>query len=358
MRIALTGLPFSGKSTVFKALVGKKIHTNSTASGAPRTKETLVRGKIQLNLGTLELRDERLEKLARILNSEKITYPKLSLVDLAYSGGAGSKTIETGHLREFDVLAVVIAVFLRQDPMKDLADIEAELILGDMQLIQNRIEKINKEKKAHPGKVEDPEISLLKRCERALEEETLVRDLKLTPQELKMLAGFQLLTLKPVIMVANISEEQLSRKEWGDLEKKAEAKNLKFLSLCAKLEAEIEELPEQERLGFLKQYGLAGLSRDRFIEICFQAQEQILFFTVVGKEARAWSIPRGTTALGAAGCVHSDMERGFIRAEVINYRDFVECGSFAKAKEKGLLRLESKEYPVRDGDIINFKFSV
>ncbi|MBU4141075.1 MAG: DUF933 domain-containing protein [Candidatus Omnitrophica bacterium] len=347
MRIALTGLPFSGKSTVFKALAGKKTQPKTSASG-----------KIQLNLGTLELRDERLEKLARILNSEKITYPKLILVDLAYSGGAGPETIETGHLREFDALAVVIGVFLRQDPMKDLADIEAELILGDMQLIQNRIEKINKEKKAHPAKEEDLQLVLLKRCQKALEEETLPRDLKLTPQELKMLAGFQLLTLKPVIVVANISEEQLNRKEWVDLEKKAEAKNLKFLSLCAKLEAEIEELPEKERLGFLKQYGLAGLSRDRFIEICFQAQDQILFFTVVGREARAWPVLRGTTALGAAGCVHSDMERGFIRAEAINYRDFVECGSMALAREKGLLRLESKEYPVQDGDIINFKFSV
>ena len=347
MDIALCGLPFSGKSTVFKALAGKKTQPKTAASG-----------KIQLNLGTLELRDERLEKLAQILNSEKITYPKVMLVDLAYSGGVSPKTIETSHLREFDALAVVIGVFLRQDPLKDLANIESEFILGDMQLIQDRIEKINKEKKGHPGKVEDPELLLLKRCQKALEEETLVRDLKLTPQELKMLAGFQLLTLKPVIMIANVSEEQLSRKEWVDLEKKAEAKNLKFLSLCAKLEAEIEELPEQERLGFLKQYELAALSRDRFIEICFQAQEQILFFTVVGKEARAWPVLRGATALGAAGCVHSDMERGFIRAEVINYRDFVECGSFAKAKEKGLLRLESKEYPVRDGDIINFKFSV
>ncbi|GAH55337.1 unnamed protein product, partial [marine sediment metagenome] len=301
-------------------------------------------------------RDERLEKLARILKSEKITYPKVRLVDLAYSGGVSPEAIETSHLREFDALAVVIGVFLRQDPLKDLANIESELILEDMQLIQNRIEKINKEKKARPAKEEDLQLALLKRCEKALEEETLVRDLKLTPQELKMLAGFQLLTLKPVVMVANVSEEQLNRKEWVDLEKKAEAKNLKFLSLCAKLEAEIEELPEQERLEFLKQYGLAGLSRDKFIEICFQAQEQILFFTVVGKEARAWSILRGTTALGAAGCVHSDMERGFIRAEAINYRDFVECGSFAQAKDKGLLRLESKEYPVRDGDIINFKF--
>ena len=217
MDIALCGLPFSGKSTVFKALVGKATRMNSTASGTPRTKETLVRGKVQLNLGTLELRDERLEKLARILNSEKITYPKVRLVDLAYSGGVSPEAIETSRLREFDALAVVIGVFLRQDPMKDLADIEAELILGDMQLIQNRIEKINKEKKARPAKEEDRQLTLLKRCEKSLEEETLVRDLKLTPQELKMLAGFQILTLKPVIMIANVSEEQLSRKEWVDL---------------------------------------------------------------------------------------------------------------------------------------------
>jgi GTP-binding protein YchF len=235
---------------------------------------------------------------------------------------------------------------------------ESELILADMQLLQNRIEKINKERKARPQKEEDPELLLLERLAQALEEGKVVKDLKLGQDELKMLSGFQLFTLKPVIVVANVSEKQLKEQDYRELEQKAREKNLKFLSLCAKLEAEIEELPEEERPEFLKEMGLPNLSSDKFIQICFQAMERILFFTVVGKEARAWPISRGTTALEAAGSVHSDMERGFIRAEVINYKNFVECGSFAKAKEKGLLRLESKEYPVQDGDIINFKFSV
>jgi hypothetical protein len=173
-----------------------------------------------------------------------------------------------------------------------------------------------------------------------------------------MLSGFQLLTLKPLIIIANISEEQLNNGVNSDLENEAKQRQLKFFSLCAKLEAEIEELSEEEKPEFMQSMGLDSLSRDKFLEICFQALNFISFFTVVGTEAKAWPIVQGTTAWEAAGCVHSDMERGFIRAEVINYRDFIECGSFSKAKQKGLLRLESKEYIVCDGDIINFKFNV
>lgn len=347
MRAVLCGLPFSGKSTVFKALVGKTTQPKSFASS-----------KVQLNIGTLEVKDGRLEQLGQMLDSEKVTYPKISLIDLAYSGEKTSKGIEVGQLREFDALALVIGVFSSLDPIADLADIESEFILADMQVVQNRINGINKERKARPKKEEDPESSLLERCEQTLEEETPIKSLSLKPEELKMLSGFQLLTLKPAIIVANLSEEQLTSNVCAELENRAKAKNLKFFSVCAKLEAEIEELPEEERAVFLKEMGLEALSSDKFIRLCFEAQNQILFFTVVGKEARAWPIPRGATALEAAGCVHSDMERGFIRAEVINYKDFVECGSFAQAKEKGLLRLESKQYPVQDGDIINFKFSV
>lgn len=346
MKIAVCGLAFSGKSTVFHALVGKEIQPKTAASG-----------KIQLNLGTLEVEDQRLKQLGEMLNSEQVTYPKITLVDLAYTGEA-VKGIETTHIREFDALAVAIAFFSSQDPLADLANIEQEFILADLSVLQKRIETINKEKKTRPKKEEDLEFLLLERCVHSLEGEKFVKDLGLGPDELKMLAGFQLLTLKPMIVLANLSEEQLDKGEDRELEQKVKAKNLTYLALCAKLEAEIEELPEEERAGFLKELGLTSLSGARFIQACFQAQDLISFFTVVGKEARAWPVLRGTTALTAAGCVHSDMERGFIRAEVINYQDFVECGSFLKAKEKGLLRLESKEYAVSDGDIINFKFSV
>lgn len=347
MKIVLCGLPFSGKSTVFKALVGKEVHPKTSASG-----------KVQLNLGTLEVKDERLEKLAQLLSSEKVTYPKISLVDLAYLGEKTPKVIDTSQIREFDALVVVIGVFSSENPSADLNNIESELILADIQIIQDRIGRIKKERKARPQKEEDPELLLLERLAKALEEEKLVKDLNLGQDKVKLLSGFQLFTLKPVIVVANVSEKQLKGEPCRELEQRAREKNLEFLSLCAKLEAEIEELAAEEKPEFLKEMGLTDLSSDKFVQICFQAQEKILFFTVVGKEARAWPILKGTTALGAAGSVHSDMERGFIRAEVINYKDFVECGSFAKAKEKGLLRLESKEYPVRDGDIINFKFSV
>ncbi len=347
MRIVVTGLPFSGKSTVFKALVGKEIQPKSAASG-----------KVQLNPGTLEVTDERLTRLGKIVNSEKITYPKITLVDLGYTGETSGKGVQTSHIREFDALVVVVALFSSQDAVTDLANIEQDFILADLQLAQNRIERINKERKARPRKEEDFELALVQRCVQALEAEKFVKALGLKQEELKILAGFQFLTLKPIIVVANISELQLNQKVTAALEEKAKSRGFQFLSVCAKLEAEIEELPAEERQTFLKEMGFGLLSGEKFIQACFLAQDLISFFTVVGKEARAWSISRGTTAQAAAGCIHSDMERGFIRAEVINYKDFVSCGSFAQAKEKGLLRLESKEYPVQDGDIINFKFSV
>lgn len=347
MKIVISGLPFSGKSTVFKALVGKAVQPRTSASG-----------KVQLSIGTLEVKDVRLERLARILNSEKVTYPQISLVDLTFLGEASCKGMQTAYLKEYDVLALVIGVFSSRDPVAELADVEAELVLADIQILQNRIERINKERKAHPGREESQELLLLKRCVQALEEEVQIRYLKLGPGELKMLAGFQLLTLKPVIIIANISEEQLQKGGDAGIKKEVQAKHLELFSFCAKLEAEIEELPEEERPEFLKEMGLTALSKDRFIQVCLQALQLISFFTVVGKEARAWLVRRGITAVEAAGCVHSDMERGFIRAEVINYRDFIDCGTFIQAREKGLLRLESREYAVQDGDIINFKFSV
>lgn len=348
MKIVLCGLPFSGKSTVFKALVGKEVQTKVTGSG-----------KIHLNLGTLETRDARLEKLGQILNSQKVTHPKITLIDLVNPKDKAHQAIETAHLREFDLLTEVVGVFSSQNPpLADLTSVEQELILADLQVLQNRIEKVKKERKGRPQKEDDRELLLLERLSKALEGEKQLRDLELSRDEQKMLAGFQLLTLKPKIIVANLSEQQLNEKKVIELEKEAKHKDLAYLGLCAKLEAEIEELPEAERAQFLTEMGLSSLSRDKFIQLCFQAQNLISFFTVVGKEARAWGIPKGTQALQAAGSVHSDMERGFIRAEVINYKDFIECGSFAKAKEQGLLRLESKEYPVQDADIINFKFSV
>lgn len=347
MRIVICGLPFVGKSTVFRAIVGKNVQPKGSASG-----------KVHLTIGTLEIKDERLKNLAGLVGSQKITYPQISLVDLALMGEKSAQGIETALLREFEALAIVIASFSSSDPLADLKNIESELLLADLQLVQNRIEKLNKEKKAKPKKEEEPELLLLERISKALEEGILLKKQNFTAEDLKALAGFQLFSLKPMIVIANLSEEQLKKQQFQELERKVGQRNWEFFALCAKLETEIEELTEEERPVFLKEMGLESLSTERFIQTSLQVLEQIFFFTVVGKEARAWLIFKGTTALQAAGSVHSDMERGFIRAEVINYKDFFACGNFAQAKEKGLLRLESKEYLVQDGDIINFKFSV
>jgi ribosome-binding ATPase YchF (GTP1/OBG family) len=252
MKIAFCGLSFSGKSTVFKALVGKKVHPKTSASG-----------KVHLSIGTLQLKDERLEKLGGMVKSEKVVYPQINLVDILYSSEPGAaKGIDTVHIKEFDALALVIAVFSAKNPVEDMASIETEFILADLQVVQNRIDKIKKEKKAQPKKDEDAELLLLERCRKTLEGETALRDLGLKPEELKILAGFQLLTLKPTIVIANVSEEQLNKKQWKEIEDKARAKKLAFLAFCAKLEAEIEDLPEAERPEFMRGMGLTGLTRD------------------------------------------------------------------------------------------------
>lgn len=347
MQIAISGLPFSGKSTVFKALVEKSMQPKSAGSG-----------KVQLSIGMIEARDERLDKLAGLEQSKKITYSRITLIDLKFMGEKSSKAMDTSQTREFAALALVIGVFSSDDPLIDLRNVECDLCVADLGVVQNRIARIEKDYKSKPKNQNNPELLLLKRCEKALEEEKLIKDLKLNSEELKILSGFRFFTLKPMLVIANVSEEQMEKKKYQALKNEADKKGLKFLVVSALLETEIKELPEEERPEFMKEMGLESLAQDKFIKLCFEAQDLISFFTVGNTEARAWPIPRGTSALAAAGCIHSDIERGFIRAEIISYKDFIACGSFAKAREKGVLRLESKEYVVQDGDIVNVKFSV
>lgn len=347
MQVAISGLPFSGKSTVFKALVEKSMQPKSAGSG-----------KVQLSIGTIEARDERLSKLAGLEQSKKITYSQITLVDLSFMGEKSSQAMDTSQIREFEALALVIGAFSSDDPVVDLKNVECDLGIADLQVVQNRIARIKKDYKSKPKNQDNPELLLLERCQQALEEEKLIKDLQLNSDELKILSGFRFFTLKPMLVIANVSEEQLEKKNYQALKKEVAQKGLKFLVISALLETEIKELAEEERPAFMKEMGLASLAQGKFIKLCFASQDLISFFTVGKSEARAWPIRRGTSALEAAGCIHSDIERGFIRAEIISYEDFITCGSFARAREKGVLRLESKEYIVQDGDIVNIKFNV
>lgn len=346
MRIALCGLPFSGKSTVFKAIVGKEVKPQGAASG-----------KVQLSIGNIDVPDARLDKLAALVSSEKITYSKINLVDVALVGESASKGMDVTHIRDFDALVLVLGTFSSENALDDLINIEAELVLSDMHILQTRIERIEKENKGKPKTQESPEFSLIKRVEKSLEDNSIGK-MQLTKEELKIVSGFRLFALKPKMVVANIAEEQLQNKSYTELEKQVTAKGLKFLPICARLEAEITEFPEEERSAYFKEMGLEGSIKDKFIQSCFEIQDLISFFTLGPTDAHAWPIRRNLTAVSAAGCIHSDLERGFIRAEVISYDDFITAESFAKAKENGTLRLESKEYIVKDADILNIKFSV
>lgn len=343
MKIGIIGLPQSGKSTLFSLLLGK---------GAKFEKHRA--GKWKFHLGTIEVPEPRLQKLSQTLQPKKTTPVHLSFVDI--SGGI-KEGEDIAHIRDVQGFIYTLGLFLARDASKDFDSLESELILADMEAIKIRVGKLSKDI-AKGRKEEEKEYQILLRCRETLEKEIPLRNLQLLPEEEKLIRGYQFLSLKPVCVVANLGEAQIANPPTAKLREVVEAKNLAMVEVCAKLENEIAQLEESEQEAFLKDAGITQPGRNKIISACLKSLELISFFTVVGDEMRAWAIPEQTKAVTAAGCVHSDMERGFIRAEVIGCEDFFACGSFAQAKEKGLLKLEGKEYIVQDGDIINFKFNI
>lgn len=343
MKLGIIGLPQSGKSTLFSLLLGKEAKFEKCRAG-----------KWEFHLGTVEVPEPRLKKLSEIFHPRKTTPVYLSFVDI--SGG-----IKEGggiaHIRDVQGFIYTLGLFLDGDASKDFDSLESELILADMETIKMRVGKLSKDI-ARGRKEEEKEYRILLRCQEILEKGIPLRNSQFLPDEELLIRGFQLLSLKPVCVIANLGEAQIANPPTAKLKEIVEEKNLAMVEVCAKLENEIAQLEKSEQEVFLKDAGITRPGRDKIISACFRSLKLLSFFTVVGDEMRAWAIPQQTKAVTAAGCVHSDMERGFIRAEVIGCGDFFACGSFTRAKEKGLLKLEGKEYIVQDGDIINFKFSV
>lgn len=335
MKIALIGLPGSGKSTLFTAVTG--LH--------PDEKDVL-----KPHLGTVFVPDERLENLARILNPKKLTYAEIIFLD--------THGLDTVHSKEAESLIVVVGVFSEGSPKKDAGKILTNLMLSDLQILENRLPRMKKEIESGKKIKDQPEYSLLLRCEAHLGKNEPLRSMAFSKEEEKMLLGYQFLSLKPAFFVANISEEQVGKAPVAELEEVAKKENMRAIELCAKVEEEILELAEEERMEFLKGMGINELSENKIIKTAFETLNLISFFTVKGDETKAWPLRKGALAIDAAGKVHTDIQRGFIKAEVINYRVFCECGDFNEAKKRGLLKLEGKDYVVQDGDIINFKFNV
>ncbi len=348
MKVGLTGFPGAGKTTVFNALTGL---------GAPTTG-----GEGRPNLGVIKVPDARVDKLAEIWSPKKTTYAEVSFVDFPPPRAAPQKRAvldaETiTALRDADALVEVVRAFpdvagAAPTPVADLEAFGAELVLADLAVVEKRLERLRKEKG------NERERALLERIAPELEAGRSLRSLGLTPEERTALAGFAFLSLRPLLVVVNVPEGEAAAALAPDVAVRAAAEGAEALVLSAKVEAEVAELDAADRAGFLADLGLAESARDRFIRASYALLDLISFLTAGEDECRAWPIRRGTTALKAAGKVHSDIERGFIRAEVTSFEDFVRLGSEAKCRAAGKLRLEGKDYVVQDGDIAHFRFAV
>ncbi|MCX5716486.1 MAG: DUF933 domain-containing protein [Candidatus Omnitrophica bacterium] len=335
MKIALIGLPGSGKSTLFTAITG--LHPDE-------------KDRLKPHLGTVFVPDERLDELAKIFNPKKLTYAEITFFD--------THGLDLMHSKEADGLVAVIGVFSGGVPKKDAEEILTSLILSDLEIIENRLPRMKKEIESAKETKNLPEYNALLKCKVQLNANKPLRELVLPKEEEKLLHGFQFLTMKPLFFVANIGDEQIGKRAAAALSEFAGQSKTGVIELAAKTEEEILELAEEERLEFLKGLGIGEFSEDRIVETAYKTIDLISFFTVKGDENKSWPIRRGAKAIDAAGKVHTDIQRGFIKAEVVSYEDFMKCRDFNEAKKHGLLKLEGKDYIVQDGDIINFKFSV
>ena len=355
MKVGIVGFPRSGKTTIFNVLAGQ--HADVGGFTEP--------GKV--HLGTIKVPDARIDRLSEIFHPRKTTYAEMVFADFPApsshadeSGGQGSAldTSTLTQMRESDALVQVVRAFTDEltgeppEPARDLVNFKNELILADLVLIETRLERLKKEK----GR--ERERAALERCKAALDEERALRQLEWAPDEAALLAGFGFLSRRPLMVVLNVNEDQLHAPMPDAVRELLTADAVDGLILSGKIEMEIATLDAADRQAFLDDLGLKEPARERFIRCAYGLLDQISFLTSGEDEVRAWTIKRGTPAVKAAGKIHSDIERGFIRAEVVHYDDFVRYGSDAACREAGKLRLEGKEYAVRDGDIIHFRFNV
>lgn len=344
MKVGLIGLRGAGKTTIFNMLTGLTAQVGGFG------------GKEEVHLGVIKVPDARIDRLSQIFKPKKTTYAEIRFTDFPPSQGEDdlkSNNAVVAQMREVDAIALVLGNFVPDaNPLKDLNHLLTEMILADLAIVENRRARLKKEK-ARP--LED---NLLERAVTALENEESLRNLTFTPDEENLLTGFAFLSRKPMLVLLNQSEEKAGQALDLTHVEELRRRGLDGLALAAKAEMEIAQLDESDRAAFLKEIGIEEPARDRFIRASYRLLDLISFFTAGEDEVRAWTITQGTVARKAAGKIHSDIERGFIRAEVIAYADFVALGSEAKCKEAGKLRLEGKDYIVKDGDIAHFRFAV
>jgi GTP-binding protein YchF len=361
-KCGIVGLPNVGKSTLFNAL------TQTAAAEAANYPFCT----IEPNVGEVGVPDERLEKLAGIAGSAQIIPTRLTFVDIAglvrgASKGEGLGNQFLGHIREVDAVAYVLRCFEdddithvenRIDPLADAETVETELMLADMESLEKR--RANIEKKAKSGDKEaKAQVALMDKALALLREGKPARLAELTPEEAPAYAALQLLTAKPVLYVCNVDEASAAsgNKYSEAVAKRAAEEGAGCVVISAKIESEFAGLPEADRAEFLRDLGLEEPGLNRLIRAGYKLLDLVTYFTVGPKEARAWTITRGTKAPQAAGVIHTDFEKGFIRAETIAYDDYVALGGEVGAKDAGKMRLEGKEYVVKDGDVMHFRFA-